>query len=224
MASADKSLSLKWSTGAEWLGRPLAPPVTLSTGIAAVDRVIRGFPRGAITEIVGPETSGRTTLLHSVLASATANMEVCAYVDTSDTFDPLSAAQTGIRLSRLIWIRCRNNIDHSLKVVDYLLHAGGFGVIALDLGRVSNPVSRRIQTSYWYRFRRAIENTPTLLVVIEREPVAKSCATLRLEMKRKGTVWSGAPGFSLLKEMQVEAASQKPARETRALMRARAII
>src|SRR5579871_5428176 len=77
---------------------------TLATGLPALDALIQGFPRGAISEIIGPESSGRTTLIHSLLAASTSNHEVCAYVDTADSFDPVSAAAAGISLSQLIWI------------------------------------------------------------------------------------------------------------------------
>ena len=198
-------------------------PNLLPTGLSEVDRVIQGFPRGAIAEIIGPDTSGRTTLLHSLLASATSNMEVCAYVDTSNAFDPLSAAKTGVKLQQIIWIRCGNNIGNALKALDYLLHAGGFGIIAFDCGNVPLNVCRRLQMSYWYRFRRAIEKTPTILVLLNRESMAASCASLRLEMKQTRAVWSGQPNFTLLKEVDIEARSQKPVRPDSANFKARAI-
>ena len=63
------------------------------------------FPRGALIEIHrGPSTS-RTSLLHTSLAAATAAGEVCALVDTSDAFDPESAAGAGVVLDRLLWVR-----------------------------------------------------------------------------------------------------------------------
>src|SRR5438045_2682869 len=78
----------------------------LATGLPALDGLIQGFPRGAISEIAGPVSSGRATLVHSLLASSTANLEVCAYVDTSDAFDPFSAAASGVVLEQLLWVRC----------------------------------------------------------------------------------------------------------------------
>ena len=63
---------------------------TLPSGIPALD-----FPCGAVTEIYGPPSSGRTTLLLSALAQATAREEVCALVDVDDAFDPASAAAGG---------------------------------------------------------------------------------------------------------------------------------
>jgi recombination protein RecA len=193
--------------------RPDAPRrECLPTGIVALDALTGGFPRGAISEILGPESSGRTTLIHSLLAAATSQFEICAYVDTDDSFDPVSAAAAGVALSQLVWIRCGHNAGHALKAADYLLHAGGFGVIVLDLCQITPRVWNRIPISYWYRFRRAIENTPTILALAEKEPIAKSCAALMLDLERKKTIWTGAPGFSLLREVEIEAASRKPVR------------
>ncbi len=195
----------------------------LPTGIASLDAMVEGFPRGAISEILGPESSGRTTLVHSLLAASTARLEICAYVDTDDSFDPVTAAAAGVALSQLVWIRCGHNAGHALKAADYLLHAGGFGVIVLDLCQVPPRIANRIPISYWYRFRRAIENTPTILALTEKEPIAKSCASLMLNIERKKTLWTGAPGFSLLREVEFEAASRKPVRPATAVFKARAL-
>ena len=187
----------------------LKTPEYLATG-SALDALIHGFPRGAISEIAGPDSSGRTALAYSVLAAATAKLEICAYVDTHDGFDPCSAAASGAALDRLVWVRCGGRVDHAMKAADNLLHAGGFGVVILDLCHVSQRDCRRIPLSYWYRFRLAIENTPAILLLVEREPLAKSCAALMLDMKRSKAVWTGAPGFHLLRGLDVQATRRKP--------------
>ena len=183
----------------------------LNTGLSAIDELVQGgFPRGAISEIVGPDTSGRTTLLYRLIAAGTLNQEICAYVDACDTFDPLTAAQAGITLSQLLWIRCRGNLEHALKAVDHLLHAGGFGVVALDLCQVSPRDWQRLPISYWHRFRLSLENTNTILAIVDKEPIARSCTSLRLELKRMEECWSGSPGFVLLRGIRIEATSSKP--------------
>jgi recombination protein RecA len=196
---------------------------TLATGLPALDAIIDGFPRGAISEIIGPDSSGRTTLVHSLLAASTAKFEICAYVDTNDSFDPVSAAATGVTLSQLLWIRCGHDAEHALKVADALLHAGGFGAVILDLCQVSPRNLNRIPISYWYRFRRAIENTPTILTLIEKQPLAKSCASLLLEMNWKKTVWAGVPGFQVMQEVELEAVSRKPVRPAAANFKAKSL-
>ena len=195
----------------------------LPSGIASLDTLIEGFPRGAISEIIGPDSSGLTTVIHSLLAASTSKYETCAYVDTDDSFDPASAAAAGVALSQLLWIRCGHNAGNALKAADALLHAGGFGVVVLDLCQVTARIANRIPISYWYRFRRAIENTPTILALLEKEPLARSCASLMLEMKRKKAVWKGAPGFELLRGVELEAVARKPVRPNAASFEARAI-
>jgi recombination protein RecA len=204
--------------------RPDAKPRDfLPTGIASLDALTGGFPRGAISEILGPDSSGRTTLVHFLLAAATARQEICAYVDTSDSFDPVTAAASGVALSQLVWVRCGNNAGHALKAADALLHAGGFGVIVLDLCQVPVSIWNRIPISYWYRFRRAIENTPAIFAISEPQPAAKSCASLMIDMQRRKTIWTGAPVFSLLRGVEFEAASRKPVRAQAAQFTAQAI-
>jgi hypothetical protein len=82
--------------------RPTAP-----TGIASLDEALSGgLPIGTITELAGPECSGRTSLALSFVAGLTNAGRVCAWVDVSDTLHPESAAAIGVDLDRLLWIRC----------------------------------------------------------------------------------------------------------------------
>lgn len=155
---------------------------TLSTGIAEVDALTGGIPRGAISEIFGPVSSGRTSIMFSMLAYATTHEEVCALVDTNDVFAPAAAVAAGIDFDRLLWIRCAGNLEHAFKATDLLLHAGGFGLVVLDMGDVAGKDARRIITSWWYRFRRTVENRPTAIMVISEEACTRSCAALTLEL------------------------------------------
>ena len=168
-----------------------AAPETLSTGIAEVDALTGGIPRGAITEIFGPRSSGRTSLLYSALAYATAQNEICALVDTNDVFAPSAAAAAAVDFERLLWVRCAGNLEHAFKATDLLLHAGGFGLVILDIGDVASKEARRIITSWWYRFRRTVENRPTSILVISEEACTRSCAALTLELHGAGE-WSRA--------------------------------
>jgi hypothetical protein len=156
---------------------------TLSTGIPEIDALTGGMPRGAISEIFGPASSGRTSLMFSMLAYATAHQETCALIDTSDVFAPGAAATAGIDFDRLLWVRCAGDLEHAFKATDLLLHAGGFGLVILDLGDVAGNEARRIISSWWYRFRRTVEDKPTVLTVISEEACTRSCAALTLELK-----------------------------------------
>jgi hypothetical protein len=190
----------------------IRPPAALaSTGIPSLDALAGGLPRGALTEIFGPASSGRTSLIMAALAEATTRQEVCALVDAGDSFDPASAAAAGVDLRRVLWIRCGQApqlnkaglahcstaqagqqkmetrkfrpLEHVLRTTDLLLQSSGFGVVIVDLGDVPPAMARRIPLTSWFRFRRAVENTPTVLLVIEQEPYAKTCASLILRLE-----------------------------------------
>jgi recA bacterial DNA recombination protein len=180
--------------------RERRPAETLPTGIVEIDNALPGFPRGAITEIHGSASSGRTTLLLSSLATATMQEETCALVDGGDTFDLSCAARAGISFDRLLWIRCHHNLENAFKAVDLLLHSGGFGLIALNLSEVPAKAARRIVSSWWFRFRHAIENTPTSLIVVTPLACVRSCAALVLELKNETAVWPNTS--SLISENQ----------------------
>jgi RecA/RadA recombinase len=81
-------------------------PELVSSGIHELDALTGGLPRGCLTEICGAASSGRTSVLLATLAAATRRQEVCAVVDVSDAFDPLSAAAAGVDFERTLWVRC----------------------------------------------------------------------------------------------------------------------
>jgi recombination protein RecA len=86
---------------------PRVPSPVAPTGIREIDALLHGgFPVGALSEIVGPDCSGRTSLTLAFVAGMTQEGKVCAWVDVSDTLHPESAAALGVDLSRLLWIRC----------------------------------------------------------------------------------------------------------------------
>jgi len=169
------------------------PVEVISTGIPQIDSfTFGGLPRGALTEVFGTASSGRTSFMLSALAHATERQEICALVDTNNSFDPQSASQAEINFERLLWIRCANNLEHAFKSTDLLLQGGGFGLVLLDLGDVAAKDAKRIISSWWYRFRRTLEATPTALVVIAEESCVRSCATLALELKQETWLWSSS--------------------------------
>lgn len=212
-------------------------PETISTGVEEVDSLTGGLPRGAISEIFGPASSGRSSLLHSVLAAATARGEICALVDPGDTLDPISAAQAGLDLDRLLWVRCAaggsggaspkrywHPVERALQATDWLLQGSGFGIVALDLGDIPPAKARRISLTSWFRLRRAIENTPTILLVIGQEPQAKSCASLVLETQKAKAVWTGpACPARLLAGVVHRLECRKPVRSATAAFEVRAV-
>ena len=182
----------------------------IPTGIPAIDALTSGgIPRGALTEIYGPPSSGRTSLLFALLARMTANQEYGALIDASDAFDPASAAESGVHLSRLLWIRCGGNAEHALKVADLMVQAGGFGMIVMDLGDTPARTAARISLASWFRLRHAVERTPAALVVLARTLNAKSCSSLQLELRAVEASWSGEQFGKLLRGMRIRAESCK---------------
>jgi recombination protein RecA len=299
-------------------------------GVAELDALLcGGFPRGSLVELCGAASSGRTSLAYSLLAQATGQQETCAFVDVSDSLDPISLAAAGVDLSRLLWIRCGehegqkrdpkvanyfadpknepsgalkpagkkashiNNwrhpresmigldraipsvlgkqsapqkpgqihvvarcageqverdrelprrgvraarslpailetpkmrftatykkgngkpwkrLEQALKSTDLLLHGGGWGVVIVDLGGISWADARRINLSTWFRFRRAIESTQTILLLLGEESYARSCASLVLRCERIGDKWNRAAanvsgGASTLEGFEVQ--------------------
>ena len=160
----------------------------VSAGVPEIDALTGGLPRGGLTEICGPPCSGRTSLLISALASRTAQAEVCALVDGRDAFDPYAAAAAGVELKQLLWVRCRN-IEQALRSTDLLLQGGGFGMIAVDLSDIPAATVRHVPLNAWFRFRRAVEDTPTILMLVEQEPNAKTCASLVLQVGFEPARW-----------------------------------
>jgi hypothetical protein len=78
--------------------------------------------------------------------------------------------------------RWESQLGQMLKVTDLLLQSNGFGMIVLDLGDVPVPSARRIPLASWFRFRRAVEHTPTALLVLEQQPIAGSCSSVLVKV------------------------------------------
>jgi hypothetical protein len=198
--------------------RERAAPLTVSTGVATLDALTGGLPRGALSEIAGPASSGRTGVMLATLAAATRRQEVCALVDASDCFDPASAAAAGVDLERLLWVRCHEQLkpqgasgkfrsstsagfafggvlEQVLKVTDLLLQGGGFGMVVLDMGDIPVESACRVPLTSWFRFRRTVEPTATVLLLIEREACAKTCASLVLRLQPEAIIASHSTTF-----------------------------
>ena len=213
-------------------------PEMASSGIAALDSLTGGLPRGCLTEICGPASSGRTSVMLAALAAATRRGEFCALLDGSDTLDPKSAATAGIALDRFLWVRCgedstkrysggektdvapdalvrgrasrrtsdafEHRLEQLLRATDLLLESGGFGLIVLDLADLPPQSARRIPLTTWFRFRRAVEHKPTILLAIEQQPIAGSCSSLLLQLGTAERRKSAAHGASR-GEVQIDA-------------------
>jgi hypothetical protein len=221
-------------------------PETASSGIAEIDALTGGLPRGCLTEIYGPASSGRTSLLLAAITAATQRQEACALVDVSDAFDPQSAAAAGLDFQSLLWVRCdpekysprrhgdtektfakrpwEHSLEQALRTTDLLLQSGGFGLIAIDLGDIPLEFARRIPLTSWFRFRRAVENTPTVLLIIGQAPCARTCASLllklsaissQLSVKEKPAHAQIFEGLALQVELERSRLERKPSQSDR---------
>ncbi|HEX4156587.1 MAG TPA: recombinase RecA [Acidobacteriaceae bacterium] len=182
----------------------------IRVGISSVDELLQGgLPVGAITEMIGPESSGRTSLAFSFLSQVTQQGKVCAWIDVSDSLHPESAAAAGIDLAHLLWIRCGtlrqrtsspkpwSRLDQALRSADLLLQAGGFSSIVLDLGSIAPEYASRVPLAIWFRYRSAAERSQVSFILLTQHPCAKSSAELVLKLHQANasshetTVFSG---------------------------------
>ena len=106
---------------------------SIPTGALALDLAlgIGGLPRGRITEIYGPESSGKTTLALHVVAEAQRNGGVCAYVDAEHAMDPVYARAIGVDVDELL-ISQPDTGEQALEIVDMLVRSGAIDVIVID--------------------------------------------------------------------------------------------
>ncbi|HSR06682.1 MAG TPA: hypothetical protein VLM42_05995 [Bryobacteraceae bacterium] len=221
------NLARQVSTAVE-LPEPRAPE-RMTSGVRALDALCGGLPRGAITEIHGEASSGRTSLMLAALAAATQRGETCALIDATDAWDPQSAAAAGVDLGRVLWVRCNGvlpkkegesvkfvtddfgnhawagtaakkknaweqknaplfrRLEQALRAADLLLQGGGFGMVAMDLAGLPMEVARRVPMTTWFRFKRAVEPTGAVMLVIENEAVAHGCASLGVRLEKVGS-------------------------------------
>ena len=187
------------------------------TGVAAIDACLRnGMPRGQLSELTGPRSSGRTTLLLQMMAAATRRGELAAFVDTFDRLDVASAEAAGVDFGRLLWVRGQSvsaasgdgqvpsegaglktrghiewAVDRALKALNLVLQAGGFGLVAIDLADVPGTALRRLPFTTWLRVQRTVEGRDTACVLVTPEPLARSAGGITLTLTGH-TLWTGS--------------------------------
>jgi hypothetical protein len=173
---------------------------TVKIGLFELDQQLGGgLPLGQMSEIVGPRSSGRTSLLMAILAAATSRGEMVALVDTFDLFDPESAAAAGVDLHRMLWVRgdpcapafplmanrqagADRAIARALKATNLILQSGVFGVMALDLADAPPQALRRVPQTSWLRFQRVLEGQEAVGVIVGSAPMSRSAGGVSISL------------------------------------------
>jgi len=194
-----------------------APDPGVPFDVQPLDTYLQGgLPAGQLSEVVGPASSGRTSVVWRWMAAATRRGDTVALVDTFDRFDPESAAACGIDLDRLLWIRgqaisktggavdpvwlpgvrtvegpgtmVERTVDRALKALNLVLQSGVCPVVVIDMADVPPAALRRIPYTTWLRIQRVIEGGDTTCVLIAPEPLARSAGgvTLTLQTPERG--------------------------------------
>lgn len=166
------------------------------TGDTSLDAHLGGgFPRGQVSEVIGPRSSGRASLVLRALAAATARGELTAVIDVLDMFDVESAAAAGVDLDCLLWVRghvvvnpgmCRDinqrAMEQAMRACALVLQAGNFGLVVFDAAEAPADAVRRLPFTTWLRLQRMVEGSPTACVLVGGEPMARSAAGLTLRL------------------------------------------
>jgi hypothetical protein len=144
--------------------------------------------QGAITELVGPLSSGRTSVLVLCLRAVTRRGALAALVDVDHAFDPGSAAAAGVELRRLLWVRSEGRRHDALKAVDLLARCPGFALVVLDVGE-SPP---RLPLDGAFRLRQAARRSGVALLVLGARRVVGGAAALSVRTCRDRLAWVGS--------------------------------
>lgn len=195
--------------------RPDTAEVPAPFDVQSLDSYLEGgLPAGQLSEVAGPASSGRTTLVWRWLAAATRQGRTVALVDAFDRFDPESAAACGIDLDRLLWIRgqavsktggavdplwlpgvravdgpgtmVERTVDRALAALDLVLRSGVCPIVVVDMLDVPPAALRRIPYTTWLRVQRAVEGGGTTCVLLAPESTARSAGGITLTVQAPG--------------------------------------
>ena len=166
-----------------------------------IDGLLGLFPPGRLSEIVGPRSSGASSLLLALIARITTSGTggQVAFVDGMDALDPGSAAAGGVDLSALLWVRCGGRLRVALSAADLLARCPGFALVVLDLDDLGP-----IPASACIRLQRAVEGTGTTLIVRSERHREGSPASLVLATRRLAPQWMGLRRLTRLAGLRSE--------------------
>jgi len=173
----------------------------LACGIGPIDSIIcGGIPRGQLSEIHGPSSSGRTGIALSLVARSLSEGALAAWVDPSDRLDPESALGAGVSMERLLWLRGREGmLPGALAATAVLLDSGLFEIVVLDVAGVAPRELRHLPGATWIRLQRAVAETRAALVLVAAAHVAIGPGGVRLALEPARPHWSGSGPGKLLR-------------------------
>jgi recombination protein RecA len=168
----------------------------IPTGFPALDRAlgIGGLPRGKVCEVVGPATSGKTTLALKFLAQAQAGGGQVAYVDQALYFDPDYAHRCGLDLSRLL-VGTSHDLQEALAMTEALVRSGGLAALVFDTLDFlwADPHAASFLAATFTRLPTALSRFGTILLVLHESAtngspalsVLAHTAAVRLQVVRE---------------------------------------
>ncbi|MFO1539999.1 MAG: recombinase RecA [Chloroflexota bacterium] len=196
---------------------------TISTGSIALDLAlgVGGIPRGRITEIYGPESSGKTTLCQHVLAEAQRKGGVVAFIDVEHALDPQYARACGVNVDELL-VSQPDTGEQALEITETLIRSGGVDCVVVDsvaalvpraeiegeMGDSFVGVQARLMSQALRKLTGAVSRSNTALIFTNqlREKIGvmfgnpettpggkalKFYASVRLDIRRVETIKSG---------------------------------
>ena len=164
-----------------------------------IDGLLGLFPPGRLSEIVGPRSSGGSSLLLALIARITTSGGQVAFVDGMDALDPASAAAAGADLSALLWVKCGGRLRVALSAADLLVRCPGFALVVLDLDELGPmPASAHV------RLQRAVEGSDTILITRTARHREGSPASLVLATRRLAPRWMGLRPLTRLAGLRSE--------------------
>jgi recombination protein RecA len=201
----------------------IAPIESISTGSISIDYAlgIGGLPRGRVTEIFGPESSGKTTLALQVIAEAQRNGGLAAFVDAEHALDAEYAKKLGVDIDNLL-VSQPDNGEQALEIVEVLIRSSVVDVVVVDsvaalvpraeiegeMGEAQMGLQARLMSQALRKLTGSISKSKTVLIFINqlREKIGvmfgnpetttggralKFYASIRIDIRRIGAIKDG---------------------------------
>ncbi len=175
----------------------------VATGVAPFDELTGGLVRGGICEFFGKAGSGKRSVVFALVAAMTHENRICAVVDTSNSFDPVSAELYGIELDRIFWVKCDGDPQKAVLATDYLIQSRLFGAVWLDMSLCEKSFLDRMPNSYWFRFKVGLKDSPGVFLVTLEEPRLRSTTQQSVFVSRERNGWEGESCFRVMRDGKI---------------------